>query len=165
MEWFESIAKRVRSPRGEMADKEAVYQELCQRLGIEQQEEKRPAIRPLWRRVAVAACALLIVSIGIAGIYHYQLSTEEAEPVSSVAHPASEKLGPLVFEKQPLAEIATVLTQRFGIEVSVTDKALAQYRMTASFTAEESLPEILSSLATAGHFHFCKTDRGYSLVP
>jgi len=164
MEWFESIAKRVRSPRGKMADKEAVYEELCQRLGIEQQEEKHPAIRPLWRRVAVAACALLVIGIGIAGIYEYQ-TNEEADPTTVVAEPATNKLTPLSFENQPLKQIAEVLSKRFGTEVSVSDTKLAQYRMTASFTNDETLPEILSALATAGHFHFIKTERGYALIP
>ncbi len=148
-----------------MADKEAVYQELCQRLGIEQDVERQTSRPMLWRRVAAAACIVLVVAIGVAGICQYQTQTEEAGMATSVATPTSEKLAPLAFDNQPLSQIATTLSKRFGTEVTVQDNKLAQYRMTATFTADETLPEILSALATAGHFHFCKTDRGYSLIP
>lgn len=166
MEWFDKIAKRVRSPRGKMADKEAVYQELCQRLGIEQDAERQAASRPmLWRRVAAAACIVLIVAIGVAGIYQYQTQNEEAEMATSVTTPASKELAPLAFDNQPLYQIAATLSKRFGTEVTIQDNKLAQYRMTATFDADEPLPEILSALATAGHFHFCKTVKGYALIP
>ncbi len=166
MDWFDKIAKRVRSPRGKMADKEAVYQELCQRIGIEQEAERSVALRPmLWRRVAAAACVVLVITIGVAGIYQYQAQTEGAETATTVTPSAPKNISPLAFDNQPLSEIAKELSKRFGTEVTVQDNKLAQYRMTATFPADESLPEILSALATAGHFHFCKTDRGYSLIP
>ncbi len=165
MEWFDKIAKRVRSPRGKMADKEAVYQELCQRLGIEQDVERQTSRPMLWRRVAAAACIVLVVAIGVAGIFQYQTQYEEAGMATSVTTPTSEKLAPLAFDNLPLCQIAATLSKRFGTEVTVQDNKLAQYRMTATFAADEPLPEILSSLATAGHFHFCKTVKGYALIP
>ena len=166
MEWFDEIAKRVRSPRGKMADKEAVYQELCQRLDIEQEAERPAVLRPmLWRRVSAAACALLVISLCIAGIYRYQASREAEQAASAAAPAPAEKLAPLVFDNQPLSHIAEVLSKRYGVTVTILDPSMAQYRMTATFSPDESLPEILSILATAGHFHFCKTDSGYSLIP
>ena len=150
-----------------MADKEAIYQELCQRLGIEQDAERQVASRPmLWRCVSAAACALLVIGLSIAGIYQYQSSQETEQPSVSVPSAATpEQLAPLAFDNQPLSQIAATLSKRFGTPVVVEDPTLSKYRMTATFSPDESLPEILFALATAGHFHFCKTDSGYSLIP
>ena len=166
MEWFDEIAKRVRSPRGKMADKEAIYQELCQQLGIEQDVERQAPRPMLWRRVSAAACALLVIGLSIAGIYQYQSSQEIEQPSVSVPSAATpEQLAPLAFDNQPLSQIAATLSKRFGTLVVVEDPTLSKYRMTATFSPDESLPEILFALATAGHFHLVKTDSGYSLIP
>lgn len=165
MEWFDDITKRVHSPRGKMADKEVVYQELCQQLGIEREVEIITRQSLFGRRIAAAACIVLVVAIGVAGIYQYHVQLTSNETSTIIDTQSPEKLSPLVFDNQPLGQIVSVLSERFDIEVTVQDTTLAQYRMTATFAADETLPEILSVLATAGHFHFCKTECGYSLIP
>lgn len=166
MDWFDNISKRVRSPRGKMADKEAIYQELCQRLGIEQDVERQAPRPMLWRRVAAAACIVLVVAIGVAGIYQYQASQETEQPSVSVPSSAiPEQIAPLAFDNQPLSQIAATLSKRFNTPVTIDDPTLSKYRMTATFSSDESLPEILSALATAGRFHFIRRDQGYCLIP
>lgn len=62
--------------------------------------------------------------------------------------------GELVFSNLPLQEIARQLSNTFGVNISIADKALQNYRITARFSDGEGLDQILDLLHTVGKFNY-----------
>lgn len=62
--------------------------------------------------------------------------------------------GALDFNNEDLKTIALLLEKKFNIAVKVDTDELAQQRLTARFRAEETLDDILGTLAMAGNFHY-----------
>ncbi|MBO9616492.1 MAG: FecR domain-containing protein [Dyadobacter sp.] len=62
--------------------------------------------------------------------------------------------GALDFNNEDLKTIALLLEKKFNVAVRVDDNTLAAQRLTARFRAEETLDDILGTLAMAGNFHY-----------
>lgn len=62
--------------------------------------------------------------------------------------------GALDFNNEDLKTIAVLLEKKFNVAVKVDSKLLATQRLTARFRAEETLDDILGTLAMAGNFHY-----------
>lgn len=62
--------------------------------------------------------------------------------------------GALDFNNEDLKTIAVLLENKFNVTVKVDSKVLAAQRLTARFRAEETLDDILGTLAMAGNFHY-----------
>ena len=62
--------------------------------------------------------------------------------------------GALDFNNEDLKTIALLLEKKFNVAVKVDGKVLGGQRLTARFRAEETLDEILGTLAMAGNFHY-----------
>ena len=60
-----------------------------------------------------------------------------------VAEEIAWRNGELIFTNLPLQEIARQLSNTFGVDISITDTALQNYRITARFSSEEGLDQIL----------------------
>lgn len=61
-----------------------------------------------------------------------------------------------IFDKQTLCEIARKLSNSFGVNIEIEDETLANYRLTAKFSNNESLEEILALLQTGREFMYKK---------
>lgn len=62
--------------------------------------------------------------------------------------------GEFIFNYLPLREIARQLSNSFGVDIVIRDKALQEYRLTAHFSVSEGLDRILHLLSTAGNFDY-----------
>ncbi len=62
--------------------------------------------------------------------------------------------GVLSFSEQPLQEIIRRLANAYQVDIRLTDTALADYRLTARFDADEPLKDILATLASAAGFRY-----------
>ncbi|WP_353718903.1 FecR domain-containing protein [Dyadobacter sp. 676] len=65
--------------------------------------------------------------------------------------------GALDFNNEDLKTIALLLERKFNVNVEVDGTALADQRLTARFRAEETLDDILGTLAMAGNFSYRHT--------
>ena len=168
LELVERIAARVHSPRGPQADRERLYAELQERLVV---DERHPRIRPARGgrthrvgRWGIAASLLLVVSLGVAGVCVYQWGGSEPSATTTVESPSPEQPAvPLLFRQVPLADIAQQLSRFYGVRIRVASPELAQYRVTATFSADESVTDVLSALCTVARCQWRKTDNGYEL--
>lgn len=67
---------------------------------------------------------------------------------------AQWKEGDLIWEEQKLADIASDLKRRYGVELILEDQAMADYRLSGSFMANQPVLKILKILSMAGNFGF-----------
>lgn len=155
------LAHRTHSPRGQYAATGQTYQSLLERIPAEQ----RPAIgrqRTVFPRWSAAACLWLVVGIGlaIAGVwYHqYQLTPSASDDIVTSEQPdTTETIRTLVYEQVPLCDIAAELSEIFRTPIQIVDPDLRDYCITATFSTDEPLDEILSVLAEIGRFEVNKT--------
>lgn len=87
------------------------------------------------------------------------LSQPEANALDEIAW----KQGILIFNNIPLREITRQLSNYFGVNITIDNENLAQYKMTARFTHKESLDDILLLLKSAGSFEYTRTNEGIIL--
>lgn len=167
-EIIEQLARRTHSPRGKYAPSDATYQELLERLPA----TDRPVLgshaeggrKIRWN---AAAGLLLLVGIGaaFAGIYTFRHelfgSDVEDQPTDIPVSSVSPRL--LVFDNLPLADIAEQLSEAYGVEIIIASPELAVYRMTATFSTDEALDDVLDALSEVGGFDVERTSSAYSL--
>ena len=166
---IEAMASQVHSPKGKMADHDQVYAELQKRM---ERDESRSMIRPahsvgFMRRISVAASiALGGCFIAFAITYLYKgpiqrwLNEPEPQRQESSAPTAVEEF---VFEEEALSRIVSQLSVIYRTEITITSSELEDYQVTATFTSDEPIEDILSALATVASCHWKKTESGYAL--
>ena len=98
-------------------------------------------------------------------IYNKVEKTLIRQPLPNTARTIAWSRGEFIFEQQPLQEIARTLSNSFDVEIHIPDSALRQYRITARFSTNDSLPHILSLLQEAGHFQYSQTNKQITLKP
>ena len=64
----------------------------------------------------------------------------------------------LLFENTPMQEIARRLSNIYHTRIQITDTHIQNYRMTATFSTDESLDEVLSLLCRNQKFKYKKTN-------
>jgi len=70
----------------------------------------------------------------------------------------------LVYFKQPLPTVLQTLEQHFSTTISYNKKALSNIRVTAEFSYNDSLAQILEVIATLNNLQLTHTDKGFSLT-
>lgn len=158
---IDRFAHLTHTPRGRYADHEAAYRQLLERLPKEDYPRQVAASRH-WS--AAASIALVVgIGIAIAGVYTYRsgyFSTQEEMPGAS-AVPEAITAQTLVFDNTPLAEIAAILSEAYHTDITLSDPTLATYRITAAFSTDEPLEEILSALTDVSGLAYSEVDGGY----
>ena len=164
---LDQLAKQTHAPRGEQADHDRVYAQLQQRMERAETSptlhpERRTVLRP-WRRYAVAASVVLCVCFIVTAaclIYDGPLrpSAEVPEPTTTQVESAPQDM---VFQQTPLSAIAAQLADRYQTLIRISSPELETYQVTATFSADESLEEILSALAVVAQCNWQKTEEGY----
>lgn len=81
-----------------------------------------------------------------------------------VAEEIAWRNGELIFTNLPLQEIARQLSNTFGVDISITDTALQNYRITARFSSEEGLDQILDLLHTVGNFNYSYNNKKITIT-
>lgn len=87
-------------------------------------------------------------------IYNKVKKSMTLEVSDRAAEEIAWRNGELVFNNLPLQEIARQLSNTFGVNISIADKALQNYRITARFSDGEGLDQILDLLHTVGKFNY-----------
>ncbi|SFB96476.1 ferric-dicitrate binding protein FerR, regulates iron transport through sigma-19 [Parapedobacter composti] len=62
--------------------------------------------------------------------------------------------GNIYFDEQPLASAIAELQRRFGVTIEITDAQLAAYRVSGTFSADQSIQDILEVLGAISGFEF-----------
>ncbi len=73
--------------------------------------------------------------------------------------------GKLQFKNVPLQEIAQRLSNIFRTEIRIENPRLMRYRMTASFSGDETLEEILALLCRNQQFDYKQTESIITIIP
>lgn len=170
------IARRTHSPRGQYAATPQNYQTLLDRIPAGQRpiighSSMLPAHEPseqpqhtAFPRWSAAACLLLVVGIGlaIAGVwYQYHHTSSEGDGLPVPEHPGmTAGSRTLIYEQAPLADIAAELSDIFHTPIQIARPDLRDYRITATFSTDEPLDEILSILAEIANFQIRETQEG-----
>lgn len=180
------LARRTHSPRGQQAASDQIYQQLLDRIPAEQRpaakqvcrkanalgvpsgcvvgQQKRKQ-RTFFSRWSAAACLLLVVGIGlaIAGVWYHQYYDvpSATESLSVEQSDANNEPRTFIYQQAPLSDIVAELSAIYHVPVRIANPALQDYCITATFSTEESLTEILSILAEIGDFEVQETSDGY----
>lgn len=170
---IDRISASVHRPQGKYADKDQIFAELQTRLVPAEKHvtpngpcitpaiEKRPSLFVARKRVAIAAGFLLVLGLGIAGIWQYNAGIWQSEEVSTETSSPTIRPEALVFENAPLSEITAELSSRYSVSIRLSSPALADYRVTATFAPEESLAEILDALSIVTPFTYHREGTDY----
>ena len=67
------------------------------------------------------------------------------------------KSGELVFEEQPMEQIALELQRRYSVQIEFLDKSIEDNQVSGTFPADRSVERVMNTLAVAGKFQY-KTD-------
>lgn len=171
---IEYFSHSTHLPRGRYAASEKIYRELLDRLPESDYPcQDIPALVPArgranarrWR--AVAGVALVVgIGIAIASVYTYRSGFffSGNDPVREQV-PASETipLQTLVFDNMPLSQIVATLSEVYDIHIIYVDQDLADYRITATFSADETLEDILDAITEVSGLAYRKVYDGYEI--
>ena len=97
-------------------------------------------------------------------IYNKEKKSMTLEVSDRVAEEIAWRNGELIFTNLPLQEIARQLSNTFGVDISITDTALQNYRITARFSSEEGLDQILDLLHTVGNFNYSYNNKEITIT-
>ena len=97
-------------------------------------------------------------------IYNKEKKSMTLEVSDRVAEEIAWRNGELIFTNLPLQEIARQLSNTFGVDISITDTALQNYRITARFSSEEGLDQILDLLHTVGNFNYSYNNKKITIT-
>lgn len=165
------LARRVHSPHGLCKADDRTYRLLFDRIPPDERPVigwEAPRRRAFPWRWGAAACLLCAVGLGLvwAGVWYYHF---RLEPSSGSASTLSEEPAvvseprTLAFQQVPLAEIVAELSSAFDVDVRIDDPGLCDYQITATFSTDEPLEEILNVLAEIGGCRVRETPEGFSL--
>lgn len=170
---IEYFSQRTHSPRGRYAASEEIYRELLGRLPESDYPcQDIPTLVPARgranaRRWSVAASVAFVVGIGIAiaSVYTYRSGFfSGSDPVREQV-PASETISSqtLVFDNAPLSQIVATLSEAYDIHIIYIDPACADCRITATFSTDETLEDILDAITDVCGLAYRKVNGGYEI--
>jgi ferric-dicitrate binding protein FerR (iron transport regulator) len=68
--------------------------------------------------------------------------------------------GELTFNEQPLVSVATALERRYQVHLQFADEKMKSYRVSGTFSAEDSVTSVLDMLGFVGKFSYKKSNPG-----
>lgn len=159
---IDSLSQATHSPRGRYAAKDAIYRQLLDRLP-QSDLPKKDVLVVHRRRWSIAASIVLVVGLAIAGVYSYRqvlFPGDEAE--TSVLHSSSAASAQiLVFDDTPLSDIVNELKEAYNVNIEISDAEIVNYRITADFSTDEPIEDVLDAICEVGGFVVDATDLGY----
>lgn len=96
--------------------------------------------------------------------YHKENGLLTKEQAHNINDEIAWKTGSYIFNNLPLKEIARELSNAFGVKITIQSSQLASYKMTARFTDNEDLEEILSLLQSAGNFEYTRNNEAIHIT-
>lgn len=171
---IEYFSQRTHLPHGRYAANEEIYRELLVRLPESDYPcQDIPALVPARgrgkaRRWSVAASVALVVGIGIAiaSVYTYRSGFfSGSNPVREQVPASSETISSqtLVFDNTPLSQIVASLSEVYDVHIIFRDPFLADCRITATFSTDETLEDILDAITDVSGLAYRKVNSGYEI--
>lgn len=166
---IEQMAQQVRAPKGAQADHDKVYARLRERMQPVEMPvigRRRPTLLNFIRSHRAAAAVVIGVwfMAAFAGLYLTQPEWFGVQPQSveeTVVAPAEVSV--FTFDHAPLRDIAAQLSAKFDTNITVATDRLAEYQVTATFSSDESLQDIISALAIVAKCQWREVEGGYVL--
>lgn len=124
--------------------------------------QKQPG-QPTFAARYLAPGEELIYNTGDANPVVLNKNKRIGNPVETSENNTSNSTG-LVYFKQPLPTVLQTLEQHFSTTISYDKKALSKIRVTAEFSYNDSLEQILEVIATLNNLQLTHTDKGFSLT-
>ena len=176
---IERFTRLTHSPRGQYAASDETFKELLSRLS-----DVSVAQNPLsttggnvgnttgknagdrfrgTRRWSTAASVAFIVGIGIAiaGVYTFRNSIFTTDSPAEISVPSTTVAQSLVFDNAALGDVVTALSDAYGVEISFSQPSLASYRITATFSTDEPIEDILDAITEVSGLSYHSTGNVY----
>lgn len=106
----------------------------------------------------------LILSPNESAIYNKENKSLTLHPEDNASEEILWRNGTLLFKNITLLEIARQLSNAFHTTIHIEGAALQSYRMTATFSDEETLEEILSLLCRNQNFGYTQTNDNITIT-
>lgn len=106
----------------------------------------------------------LVLAPNESAIYNKEKRTLIQEAAPGAKNEILWRKGIILFDQLPLHEIARQLSNAFQTDIRIDDPQLQNYRMTATFDANEDLTQILDLLKNAGNFNYKKENNTITLT-
>lgn len=164
-EIIERFSHMTHSPRGSYSSGDNTYRELLSRLP----DNDRPVVDQeiqigRKRNWSTAASIAIVAGIGIAiaGVYTFRNELYHIiEPEATETSIPEISVQTLVFDESPLSDIIAALSQAYGVEIIVASPELENYCLTATFTTDETIGDVLDALCEVGGFLYEIQDNVY----
>lgn len=164
---IERFTRLTHSPRGQYAASDETYQQLLSRLSEAPMSQTGKTTSNTINTIgsssanshrwSAAASVALIVGIGIAiaGVYTFRgyIFNTTQQP-TEISVPTTPQIRTLAFDNAPLSDIIASLSEAYSTEILIADQDLASYRITATFSTDESLSDILDALSQVSGFRY-----------
>ena len=137
------LAQSTRSPRGKYS-KESTWPLLERRL-----REQTSRLRWRWLGRAAASVAVILMFVVGWAMYTTLIKPALIKPAATMEEtpaPQMQVRGAMTFQQVPLQQIVEELNQTFASDVRIADEELKDYRITATFSGDETLDTILDIL-------------------
>lgn len=106
----------------------------------------------------------LVLAPNESAIYNKEKGTLIQEAAPGAKNEILWRKGIILFDQLPLHEIVRQLSNAFQTDIRIDDPQLQNYRMTATFDANEDLTQILDLLKNAGNFNYKKENNTITLT-
>ncbi len=164
---IEFFSQHTHSPERNDEAMEQTYQKLLYRIDVSQPKVVKFATRhtPFVRWSAAAGIILLVgIGLAIAGVLYYNsLDIPLDSEQSATERTESDDVRYLQYDNTPLNVIVADLSEIYNVPINIKTEGLGKYKLTATFSSDESLEDILSVLAEAGGFSVSYVNGAYLL--
>lgn len=106
----------------------------------------------------------MILSPNESAIYNKEKRQLTLEESADAPAETVWRRGEFIFNRLPLQEIARQLSNSFGVDIVIRDKALQDYRLTARFSVSEGIDRILHLLSAAGDFSYSQDKKQITIT-
>lgn len=132
---IEKLTRATHSPKGEYGATDENYKRLKVKL-VDKPIETRTRTRSLvWQKIAVAASVIIVSCISYAMIKTYITDLPRHKTLS--------------YQEAPMADIIHDIEKEYNVHITVGDKGKLNYRITAEFSTDEDVDDIIEALSNA----------------
>lgn len=132
---IEELSRLTHTPKGRYGATDDNYAILKSRLDDQPREVEVKRQRTLWQKIAIAASVIIVSSISYAMIDAYVLDMPRHKT--------------LTYHEAPIGQIISDIEEAYDVRITVDDASRLDYRLTAEFSTDEELEDIIASLSTA----------------
>ena len=132
---IEELSRLTHTPKGRYGATDENYAILKSRLDDQPRKVEVKRQRTLWQKIAIAASVIIVSSISYAMIDAYILDMPRHKT--------------LTYHEAPISQIISDIEEAYDVRITVDDASRLDYRLTAEFSTDEELEDIIASLSTA----------------